>query len=158
MRPRTDTQTDRHTDARDHNTLSVFGVGRRPRPRAAAAVPSRPRRLPEVSPPPPTVRRRPIRSLGDVAAATKRSTTPRLTLCGPPLGILDRFPHPSNYFRLTNSTSGRGRAPQTERRSTPAHKVQRFRHSAVVFAHLPGISHFPTPKWRLKLLAVPVLT
>ena len=89
-------------------------------------------------------------------AATKRSTTLRLTLCGPPLRILDRFPHPSNYFRLTNSTSGRGRAPQTERRSTPLHDVQRFRHSAVVFAHLPGISHFLSPKWRL--IPVPVLT
>ena len=90
----------------------------------------------------------PIRSLGDVAAATKRSTTSRLTLCGPPLGILDRFPHPtsSNYFRLTNSTSGRRPVPQTERRSTPAHEVQRFRHSAVVFAHLSGISHFPRAK------------
>jgi len=36
------------------------------------------------------------------------------------------FPHPNNYFRLTNSTSGRGQAPQTQRRSTPVHEVQRF--------------------------------
>jgi len=139
----------------------VFGVSRRTvghSPRAAATVPSSPRRLPEVSPLLPTVCRRTIRSLGDVAAATKCRTTSRLTLCGPPLGISDLFPHPSNYFRLTNSTSGRGAAPQTERRSTHAHEVQRFRHSAVVFTQFPGISHFPRPKWRLKLLPVPVLT
>ena len=67
--------------------------------------------------------------------------------------------------RILVTTSGElillpvgGPAPHTERRSTPAHEVQRFRHSAIVFAHLPGISHIPSPKWRLKLLPVPVLT
>ena len=100
----------------------------------------------------------PIQSLGDVAAATKRSTTSHLTLCGAQLGTSGRFPHPSNYFRWISSTSGRRPAPHTEPRSTPAHEVQRFRHSAIVLAHLPGISHFPSPKWRLKLLPVPVLT
>jgi len=68
------------------------------------------------------------------------------------------LPHPSNYFRWMNSTSILGTAPQTEPQSTPAHEVQRFRHSAVVLAHFPGILHFPSPKWRLKLLPVPVLT
>jgi len=43
--------------------------------------------------------RRPIRSLGNVAAATKRRTTSHLTLCGTQLGTLGHFPHPSNYFR-----------------------------------------------------------
>ena len=93
-----------------------------------------------------------------VAAATKRRTTSRLTVCGSQVGISDPFPHSSNYFRWTNSTSGRGPAPNTEPGSTPTREVQRFRHTAIVFAHLPGISHFPSPKWRLKLLPVPVLT
>ena len=61
---------------------------------AAVAVPLRPPRLTEVSPPPPTVRQRPIRSLGDVPAITKRHTTSRLTHCVPLLGISDLFPHP----------------------------------------------------------------
>ena len=72
---------------------------------------------------------------------------------------------PRAVSRILVTTSGElillpvgGPAPHTERRSTPAHEVQRFRHSAIVFAHLPGISHIPSPKWRLKLLPVPVLT
>jgi len=142
----------------------VFGVGRRTvgrcPGRAVAAVPTRRRRRPEVSPrtpPPPTVYRRPIRSLDDVAA-TKPRTTSRLTLCGAQLGISDRFPYSGSYFRRINSTSGLGPASQTKRWSTPAYEVQRFRHSAIVFAHFSGMSHFPSPKWRLKLLPVPVLT
>jgi len=102
--------------------------------------------------------RKSLRPHDDVAAATKRRTTSRLTVCGTQLGTSGRFPHPSNYFRWITSTSGRGLAPQTEPRSMPAREVQRFRHSAIVFGHLPGISHFPSPKWRLKLLPVPVLT
>jgi len=132
-------------------------VGRRAWPGAAAALPERQRRQPEVSPPPPTVRRRPIRSL-DYVAATKRRSVSRLTVCDAQFGTLGRFPHPSNYVRGINSTSGLGPAPQTEPRSTPAHEVQRFRHSAVDLAHFPGISHFPSPKWRLKLLPVSVFT
>jgi len=53
---------------------------------------------------------------------------------------------------------GSSTAPQTEPRSTPAHEVQRFRYSAVVLAHFPGILHFRSPKWQLKLLTVPGLT
>jgi len=40
-----------------------------------------------------------IRSVDDVAAATKRRTTSRLTICGSQVGISGRFPHSSNYFR-----------------------------------------------------------
>ena len=40
-----------------------------------------------------------IRSVDDVAAATKRRTTSRLIVCGVQLGISDRFPHSTNYFR-----------------------------------------------------------
>ena len=36
--------------------------------------------------------------------------------------------------------------------------VTSYSDSDIVFAHFPGISHFPSPKWRLKLLPVPVLT
>jgi len=69
-----------------------------------------------------------------------------------------RFPHPSNYFWGTNSTSGLGPAPQSKRWTTPTREVHRLRHSAVVLANFPGISHFASPKWRLKLLPVLVLT
>ena len=122
----------------------------------AAAIPVCWRWRLEVSPP--TVRQRPIRSLGDVAAATKCRTMSHLTLCSAQLGTSCRFPHPSNYFQWINSTSGLATAPQTESWSTPAHKVQPFRQSAIVFAHFPGISHCQSPKWRLKLFLVPVLT
>jgi len=114
---------------------------------AAAGVPVRPRRRPEVSPLLPMVRRRPIWSLDDVVA-TKHSTTSCLTLCGAQLDTSGRFPHPSNYSWLINSTSGLGTAPETWTLSMPTHEVQRFRHFAIVFAHFPGISDFPSPKWR----------
>ena len=96
-------------------TLRVFGVGRRTVGRgtlAEAALPARSRQRPEVSPPLPMVRRRPIRLVDDVAV-TKYPTTSRLTLCGAQLGISGCFLHPINYFRLTNSTSGLGPVPQT---------------------------------------------
>ena len=79
---------------------------------AAAAIPVRWRRRPEVSPPPTTVHQRPIRSLCDVTAATKRRTTSHLTLCGAQFCTLGCFPHPSNYFRWINSTSGLERHPK----------------------------------------------
>ena len=50
------------------------------------------------------------------------------------------------------------RHPELNLGQWPAHEVQRFRHSAIVFVHFPGISYFPRPKWRLNLLPVPVLT
>ena len=40
-----------------------------------------------------------IRSLDDVAEATKRRTTSRLTLCDTQIGTSDRLPHPTYYFR-----------------------------------------------------------
>ena len=127
-------------------TLSVFGVGRRTVGRGPGAggrspvAPTTTAGTLRAADGPPEA----IRSVDDVATATKRRTTSRLTVCGAQLGISDRFPHPSNYFRSINSTSRRGPASQTEPRST--------------LAHLPGISHFPSPKWRLELLPVPVLT
>jgi len=45
-----------------------------------------------------------------------------------------------------------GRCPLT------SYEVQRFRHSAVVFAHFSGILHFPRPKYRLKLFPIPIMT
>jgi len=143
-----------------YSTLGLFGVGWRTAghgPGAAAGVPARPRQQTEVSPPPPMVRRRPIRSLDDVAA-TERRTTSRVPHGGAQLGTSGRFPHPANYFQWINSTSGLGLAPQSKPWSMAAYEIQWFRHSAVVFSHFPGISHFPSPKWRLKLLPVPVMT
>jgi len=114
-------------------TLRVFGVGRRTvgrGPLAAAALPACPWQWPEVSPPPPMVRRRPIWSLDDVTA----TKTPDNVASHPLLSISGRFPHPSNYYRLTNSIYGLGPVPQTERPSMPTYGVQRFRHSAIIFA------------------------
>ena len=127
-------------------TLWVFGVGRRTvghGPGSGSSV--APVRTAGSLSAATTARRRSIRSLDDVAAATECHTTSRFTVCGSQLGTSGRLPHHSNYFRWINSTSGLGPAPQTERRSTPAHGVQRFRHSAVVFTHFPGFSHFSSP-------------
>jgi len=148
-------------------TLCVFRVGRRTvghGPGAVAALPVHPRWRPEVSLSPLTVCRRPIQSV-DGVVATKHCIISRLTICGTQVGTWDvgngpkcRFPRPSNYFHWINSTSGLGTAPQTEPWSMPVHEVQRFRHSAIVFAHFHGISYFLRPKWRLKLLPVTILT
>jgi len=108
-----------------------------------------------------SVRRGPVRPppvRGGRRADVADDFSPPACRCGPLSGISGHFPHSSNYFRSIDSTSGLPRKPQTKRRSTTAYEVQRFRQSAVVFPHFHGISHFPTPKWRLKLLPVPVLT
>ena len=84
--------------------------------------------------------------------------SPPLCCYGPLHGISGHFPHPSNYSQSINSTSSLQRKCQIKCKSTPTYEVQRFQQSAVVFPHFHGILHFWSPKWRLKLLPVPVLT
>ena len=83
-------------------TLSVFGVGRRTvgcgpggGSRSSGAPTTAAGSLSVAADGPPEA----MRSVDDVAAATKRRTTSRLNVCGAQLGISDRFPHPSSYFR-----------------------------------------------------------
>ena len=74
------------------STLGVFGVGRRTVGRGPGSSSG-------TSGAPTTTAgslRRRRRSAG---AATKRRTTSRVTACGSLVGIWNRFPHPSNYFR-----------------------------------------------------------
>ena len=72
-------------------TLSVFGVGRRTVGRGPGRQPQFWRARDDG--------RKSLLRLDDVAAATKRRTTSRLTVCGTQLSTSGRFPHPSNYFR-----------------------------------------------------------
>ena len=145
--------------SRDTPRVRSRSEDRRAQPGGAVAVlPVRlPRGRPEASPPLTTVRWRPIRSLHDVAA-----TKHRTTVTSHPMWRAARH---FAQFPASATTSGElillpvwGPAPQSKRQTTPARKVQRLRHSAVVLANFTGISHFASPKWRLKLLPVPVLT
>jgi len=79
---------------------------------AVATVPAHPRRRPDVTPSPPTVRRR----RSDRSTTSSRPQNVRQRHVSPSAShrsvILGRFPHPSNCFRWINSTSCRGRHPK----------------------------------------------